>query len=71
MQNQMMNMLMNQLKARNPQIFQFLKQAQKNQSNPKELFKEITKDYNSEQMENIFNQAKQFGIDDETINQLK
>lgn len=52
-------------------MFQLLEEAQKNQKNPKELFKEITKDYKPEQMEKIFNQARQFGIDDDIINKLK
>ena len=52
-------------------MFQLLEQAQKNQSNPEELFKEFTKDYKPEQMEKIFNQARQFGIGDDIINKLK
>ena len=56
---------------RNPQMFQFIEQAQKNKSNPQELFKEITKNYKPEQIENIFNRAKQFGIGDDIINKLK
>lgn len=56
---------------RNPQAFQIISQAQKNQSNPQELFKEITKDYKPEQMNMIFNKARQFGIGDDVINKLK
>lgn len=52
-------------------MFNMIEQAQKNQSNPQELFKEITKNYKPEQMERIFNQAKQFGIGDDVINKLK
>lgn len=52
-------------------MFQFIEQAQKNKSNPQELFKEITKNYKPEQIENIFNRAKQFGISDDVINKLK
>lgn len=52
-------------------MFQFLEQAQKNKSNPQEIFKEITKNYKPEQMENIFNRARQFGIGDDVINKLK
>lgn len=52
-------------------MFQFIEQAQKNKSNPQELFKEITKNYKPEQIENIFNRAKQFGIGDDIINKLK
>ena len=52
-------------------MFQMLEQAQKNKSNPEELFKEITKDYKPEQMNMIFERAKQFGIGDDVINKLK
>lgn len=52
-------------------MFQFLNQAQKNKSNPQEIFKEVTKNYKPEQMESIFNQARQFGIGDDIINKLK
>ncbi len=56
---------------RNPQMFQMIQQAQKNKNNPQELFKEITKDYKPEQLENLFNKAKQFGVSDDVINKLK
>ena len=56
---------------RNPQMFQMLEQAQKNKSNPEELFKEITKNYKPEQIDMIFNKARQFGIGDDVINKLK
>ena len=52
-------------------MFQMVSQAQKNQSNPEELFKQITKDYKPEQMNMIFERAKQFGIGDDVINKLK
>ena len=71
MQNQMMNLLMNQLRARNPQMFNMIDQARKNNNNPEELFKEVTKNYKPEQMEQIFNKAKQFGIGDDIISRLK
>ena len=69
--DEMMNLLMNQLRARNPQMFNMIDQARKNNNNPEELFKEITKNYKPEQMEQIFNKAKQFGIGDDIINKLK
>lgn len=52
-------------------MFQFLNQAQRNKSNPVDLFKEITKGYKPEQIEGIFNQARQFGIGEDIINKLK
>lgn len=52
-------------------MFQMLEQAQKNQSNPTELFREITKGYKPEQIDMIFNKARQFGVSDEVIDKLK
>ncbi len=52
-------------------MYQMLEQAQKNQSNPQELFREVTKNYKPEQMDMIFNKARQFGVSDEVINKLK
>ena len=52
-------------------MFQFLEQAQKNKSNPQEIFKEVTKDYKPEQMDMIFDKARQFGIGDDVISKLK
>lgn len=59
------------MKVKNPQVFQFLEQARANQSNPQEIFKEITKNYKPEQMDALFDRAKQFGISDDTIKQLR
>lgn len=52
-------------------MFQFIEQAQRNKSNPQEIFKEITKNYKPEEIENLFNRARQFGISDDVINKLK
>lgn len=52
-------------------MFNMIDQARKNNNNPEELFKEVTKNYKPEQMEQIFNKAKQFGIGDDIINKLK
>ena len=70
MQNQVMNMLMSQLKAKNPQAFQLIEQAQKNQSNPKELFNQITSSYSPNQMQELINKARNFGVPEEIINQV-
>ena len=70
MQNQMIQMLMNQLKAKNPQMFQVIEQARQNQNNPKELLKQITKDYTPEQKENFKKFASGFGITEEQLNDI-
>lgn len=56
---------------RNPQAFQIIQQAQKNKSNPEEMFKEMTKNYKPEQIQQIFDKAKQFGISEDVISKLK
>lgn len=59
------------MKMKNPQIFQMLDQARKNNGNPIELFKQVTSGYRPEQLEGIFNKAKQMGVPDDYINQIK
>lgn len=70
MQNQMMNMLMNQLKAKNPQMFQMINQARQNQGNPMEMFHQVTNNFSDEQKKNFNNLAKQFGFTDEQLNKV-
>ena len=52
-------------------MFKKYEQIRKSNGNPEELLKEVTGNYTPEQMEKIFNQAKQFGIGDDVINKLK
>ena len=52
-------------------MFQIIQQAQANQKKPQDLFKEITKNYKPEQLDNLFNKAREFGISDDVINKLK
>jgi hypothetical protein len=52
-------------------VFQFLEQARQNQSNPEEIFKQVTNKYTPEQMNALFDRAKQFGIGDDVIQKLK
>ena len=66
-----MTMLMNQLKARNPQLLQMVEKAQQNQSNPVDFFKQITSKRSPEQMEMFYKQVEQMGFPSDVINQLK
>lgn len=52
-------------------MFQFLEQARKNNNNPMDLFKQVTKNYSPEQMNSLFQKAKQFGINDDVIKQVQ
>jgi len=51
-------------------MFQMLEKAQQNKSNPMELFKQVTSKYTPEQMNNLMNVAKQYGVPDDIINQI-
>lgn len=59
------------MKMKNPQIFQMVDQARRSNGNPIELFKQVTNGYKPEQLEGIFNKAKQMGVPDDYINQIK
>lgn len=62
---------MNQLKMKNPQMFQKINQIKNSNGNPLTLFNEITNNYTSEQMNYLFDKAKQMGIPEEYIKQVK
>ena len=71
MQSQIAQMLMGQLKARNPQAYQTVEKAMQNQSNPIDLFKQITSNRSPEQMSTFYKQIEQMGFPNDVINQLK
>lgn len=59
------------MKIKNPQAFRRIEQLMQNQSNPIEIFKQVTNGYSNDQMNNFYNQAKNMGFSDDLINQLK
>ena len=59
------------MKIKNPQAFRRIEQLMQNQSNPIEIFKQITNGYSNDQMNNFYNQARNMGFSDDLINQLK
>ena len=52
-------------------MFQRIEQLRQNQSNPIEIFKQVTNGYSNDQMNNFYNQARNMGFSDDLINQLK
>ena len=52
-------------------MYQMLQQARQNNANPADLFKQITKGYTPEQMNDFYAQAKQMGFTDDVINQVR
>lgn len=64
----LMNLLQNQVKMKNPQIFQQFQNLQKSQNNPNEILKQMTSNYTPEQMNNFIKYANGFGISNEQLN---
>ena len=62
---------MNQLKIRNPQAFQKIEQLRNSNGNPMDLFKQVTNGYSTQQMEQLFTNARNFGVPDEIIRQVQ
>ena len=70
MQNPIVNMLMTQIRAKNPQIFQTIIQAQKNQNNPQELINNVIGNYNPAQINRFRQYANGFGISNEELDKF-
>ena len=66
-----MQMMLNQLKAKSPQVYQMVEQARQNQNNPMEMLKQITNNYTPEQLNNFYSQAEKMGFSTDLINQVK
>ncbi len=60
-----------QLKMRNPQKANQIQSLMTNNTNPMELIKEITKDKTPEQKESFYNYVKQFGFNNDVMEQLQ
>ena len=52
-------------------MFQMVEQAQKNKNNPMDMLKEITKNYSPEQVNGLFERARQFGVPDDVVKQAQ
>lgn len=48
-----------------------LEQARKNNNNPMELLKQVTQNYTPEQVDNLFEKAKNFGISNDILEQAQ
>ena len=67
--NNVIQMLMNQLKMRSPQALQQYQNLRQGQNNPQQFLNEITKNYTPDQMERFRKYATSFGFTDEQLNQ--
>lgn len=70
-QEMMFQMLMSQLKTRNPQMYQTISQARSNGVNPQEFIKQMTQNSTPEQMQQVLTQAQQFGVPSDILAQVQ
>ena len=59
---------MNQLKVKNPQMYQMLNQRK---DNPMELLKETIKNFNPQQLQGFFQQAQMMGFPQDVLNEIQ
>ena len=66
----LMGQLQNQLKAKNPQMFQQFQNLQKSQNNPQEVLKQMMGGYSPEQIQQFRKFANGFGISNEQLDKF-
>ena len=62
---------MGQLQSRNPQMANQISQAMNSGINPQALIKQMMGNMDNTQIQNALNQAKQFGVPDNILNQMQ
>lgn len=55
------------MKSTNPQMYQQIEQLKQNNGNPMNLLKQITNNYDDKTRNAFFQQAKQYGFNDELL----
>ena len=66
----LMNQLQNQMKIRNPQMFQQFQNLTKNQNNPQEVLNNMIGKYTPEQMQQFRQFVNGFGISNDQLDNL-
>lgn len=62
---------MQQLQTRNPQAFQMLNQARNSGTNPQQFLKQIMSNSNNQDIQQVLQMGRQFGIPDEVLTQIQ
>lgn len=62
---------MGQLQSRNPRMANQISQAMNSGVNPQALMKQMMGNMDNTQIQNVLNQAKQFGVPDNILNQMQ
>ena len=58
---------MSQLQTRNPQMAQMINQARNSGTNPQEFLKQVMKNSNAQEVQEILVQAQQMGVPDDVL----
>jgi len=69
--NQVIQILTNQLKNNNPQMFKKYEMLRQSNGNPTAIFNQMINGYTPEQMQKFMTFAKNFGIPDEVLSQVQ
>jgi len=69
--NQVIQILTNQLKNNNPQMFKKYEMLRQSNGNPTAIFNQMINSYTPEQMQKFMTFAKNFGIPDEVLSQVQ
>ena len=62
---------MGQLQARNPQGFQIINQAMNNGGNPQAMLQQMLGNATPQQREQLFRQAKQYGVPNDILTKIQ
>lgn len=71
MQNPIIEMLMNQLRMQNPQIYQQVSQMRNNNMNPQDLIQQVIGQATPQQVQDVFIRAKQLGVPESILAQIQ
>lgn len=62
---------MGQLQAKNPQAYQMINQAKNSGANPQALLKQMMNNMDNNQIQQVMNQAKGYGVPDSILQQMQ
>ena len=70
-QAMMLQMLMSQLQARNPQMVQMINQARSSGTNPQDFLKQVMQNSSSSDVQNVLLQAQQMGVPESVLKEVQ
>lgn len=62
---------MAQMQQRNPQMFKTMQQMLNSGNDPKQMIKELKQNASPEQMQNVLQQAKQYGVPENILAEVQ